>query len=306
MRAVPKALWLALAGAALQVPSLFTDFYVFEGVRKSAWFGVPQTSELVLLAALVTAGLAGLIVAGRSPLTGKVAGWVIGILGSLAVLQLAYRMIAPPFGAKVTGHAGIFGTSCLYYCLPSQALPADLLPGIWTALAGSALVALGGTLQALWPGDSDTSMQPWRSSEQHGMSPWLGLAALGAIGQFVFGYTFFTFYTSVRDTGPMTWSGWLPSPHTAWLVFLVTIAVLSLATSAARERAPFSPRWLGIALVTLGAISVGRIAYRIYQPPFRSDVEIGPAAYLALISALVILVAGFMQASMFKTRLRPT
>ena len=36
-------LWLALGGAILQFVSLGTDFYVYEGNRQTAWFGVPHT-----------------------------------------------------------------------------------------------------------------------------------------------------------------------------------------------------------------------------------------------------------------------
>ena len=302
MRAVPTVLWIALAGAALQFASLFTDFYVFEGARKTAWFGIAHTSELILLSALITIALVTLTAAGRSPVSGRKTGTFIGIAGSVAALQLAYRMLAPPFGSKPTEQYGIFGNSCLYYCLPSQALPADLLSGIWMALIGCVLVATGGWIQALWSGDKRPPIRTWRSPEQPGMNPWLGLAALGAIGQFVFGYTVFTFYTSQRDTGPVTWSGWLPSPHTSAFVLEMTVLVVALVWSAARARAPLAPKYLGVAIAILGALSAARIGFRIFYSPFRDAVEIGPAAYLSLLSALLIIVAGCVQAGVLSGR----
>ncbi len=297
MRNVSVALWLALVGAALQVTSLFTDFYVFEGVRKAAWWSIPQTSELILLSALLTVGLVAVTAAGRSPVPGRMAGRIIGIAGLIAALQLVYRMNAAPFGADVPEHVGIFGTSCLYYCLPSQAKAADVLSGMWIALVGCILAAVGGIAHALWFKDRHAVAQPWLALEQPGMTPWLGLAGLGAVGQFVFGYTFFTFYRTVRANGvPTSWSGWLPAPHTAWLVLMITIAVIGLVWLAARERAPLSPKILGMAIAMLGVLSAGRMAYRMYQPPFRMDAEIGPAAYLALISGLLIVAAGCVHA----------
>ena len=305
MRNLSAALWLALGGALLQVTSLFTDFYVYEGVRKAAWWSVPQASELILLSALVTAGLVGLTAAGRSPVSGRLTGWIIGIAGSLATLQLVYRMNAPPFGADVPEHVGIFGTSCLYYCLPSQAKAADVLDGMWMALAGCVIVAAAGGIHALLFKDQHAPARPWLAAEQPGMTPWLGMAGLAAVGQFVFGYTFFTFYRTVRANGvPTSWSGWLPSPHTAWLVLMITVVVVGLVWQAARERAPLAPKMLGIAIAILGVLSAGRIAYRIYQPPFHSAVEIGPAAYLAVISALLIVAAGCVQAGVLSDRRR--
>ena len=215
MRAVPIALWITLGGTAVQVGSLFTHFYVHDGARRTAWFGIPMTSELILASALITVALVGLTAAGRSPVSGRSAGAYIGIMATLAVLQVSYRMVAPPFGGQVSGYAGIIGTSCLYYCLPSRALPADLLPGIWAALAGCVLVATGGWLHALWPGHRHAPEYKWGAALQFGITPWLGLAALGAIGQFVFGYTFFTFYTTQLAGAVMRWSGWLPTPHVA-------------------------------------------------------------------------------------------
>ena len=47
MPALTVPLWLALAGALLQFVSLGTDFYLWEGTRQTAWFGVPHTSELL-------------------------------------------------------------------------------------------------------------------------------------------------------------------------------------------------------------------------------------------------------------------
>ncbi|PPC85477.1 MAG: hypothetical protein CTY39_07025, partial [Hyphomicrobium sp.] len=233
MRAVSAALWLALAGALLQVASVFTDFYVYKDTRKSAWFGVAQTSEMILWSALLTLALVGLTAAGRSPVSGKSIGRILGVMGSLTALQVFYRMNAPPFDAEVPQHVSIVGTTCLYYCWPSQAVAAEVLSGMWMALAGCIMVAAGGVFYLYSGAAQDAPARPWIAAEQSGATPWLGMAGLGAVGQFVFGYTFFTFYRTVRANGvPTSWSGWLPAPHTAWLVFMVTVIVVSLVWQA--------------------------------------------------------------------------
>jgi len=299
MQGAAAPLWLALAGAALQLVSLGTDFYVWDGVRQTAWFGVPHTSELILLSALVTVSLTVLTAADRSPIAGRTAGLAIGIIGLLATLQLSYRMVAPPFGGRVPDHAAIIGDSCLYYCLPSQAQPADILIGMWMALLGCLTVTVSGFAYAHAQADQRFLATPWRAEVQPEMNPWLALAALGAIGQFVFGYTFFTFYKTLREGGATTWSGWLPAPHTASLVLAVTVAVVGLVWSAMRGRSPLGPLNLGATIAVLGFMSVMRIAYRVLQPPFGNQlVEIGPAAYLALASAVLIVVAGCVQAKL--------
>jgi hypothetical protein len=306
MPGITPSLWFAIAGAVLQFVSLGTDFYVWDGRRQSAWFGVPHTSQLILLSALTTGTLFALIAADRSPMPGRKAGLIIGITGLLASLQLAYRMVAPPFGGRVPAHAAIIGDSCLYYCLPSQAASADLLIGIWIALLGGLMVTLGGFGHALSGADQHVLPRPWRAQVQPEMNPWLGLAALGAVGQFVFGYTLFTFYRTVREDGATTWSGWLPTPHTGSLVLAVTVVVVGLVWSAARERSPFLPSTLGAVITVFGFVSAARIAYRIIDPPFASPqiqlVEIGPAAYLALGFAALIVIAGLMQVAIYRNK----
>ena len=142
-------------------------------------------------------------------------------------------------------------------------------------------------------------MGAWRAQVQTEMNPWLALAALGALGQFVFGYTFFTVYTTLRQGGTTTWSGWLPTPHTASLVLAVTVAVVGLVWSAMRGRSPLGPSNLGATIAVLGFLSAMRIAYRVLQPPFgNQEVEIGPAAYLAIASAALIVIAGCTQAGL--------
>ena len=303
MRGVSAALWLALAGAFIQLVALGTDFYVWEGSRQSAWFGVPHTSELILLSALLTGGLTALTIADRSPVSGTKVGLIIGIVGLLSTFQLAYRMVAPPFAGSVPQHAAIIGNSCLYYCLPSQAAAVDLLMGIWIALVGCVMVSAGGLIYGLVRADQHARVRPWRAQVQPEMNPWLGLAALGAVGQFVFGYTFFTFYRTLREGGTTTWSGWLPSPHTSSLVLAVSVVVVGLVWATARGRSPLGPAILGAVITILGIVSTVRITYRILQSPFGSQaVEIGPAAYLAAISAALIVIAGCVQMSVLSSR----
>lgn len=300
MQGTTAWLWLALAGAVLQFVSLGTDFYVYEGNRQTAWFGVPHTSELILASAVVTAVLFILTAAGRTPIRGRSVGVVIGAFAQVASLQVGYRMLAPPFGGRTPEHAAIIGDSCFYYCLPSEAMPADLLVGIWLALTGCVAAAAGGWLHAFSRTAGTTPATDWTASPQPEMSPWLGLAAHGAIGHFVFGYTFFTFFTTVRATGQTTWSGWLPMPHTGALVLEVAVVVTALAWLTTRGRSPLRAAPLGALIAVLGLVAAARTGYRIVQPPFGNPsttaVEIGLAAYLALLSGLLVVVAGVVQA----------
>ncbi len=308
MRRLTPWLWLALAGVVLQLLALGSDFYKYKGMNQDAWLGVPHTSDLILLSGVVAAVLVGLLAAGRSPVGGRSAGLLIGGFGVLAALQLGYRMIASPFGFFPNGGstAGIAGSSssCYYYCAPSRANAATLLPGIWIGLAGCLAVAIGGVAYAASRTAVGTPARPWRAEIQRGMSPWLGLAALGAVGQFVFGYTFFTFYTTSVKTGAINWSGWLPTPHTGSLVLAVTVAVLLLVRAAARGRSPLGPAALGSVLALLGFLAGTRILQRIFAPPFGPSASIGLGAYLAVASAALLAVAGVAQALAHREHIR--
>ena len=292
-------LWVAAAGAVSQVVALFgPDFYFAEGERKDAWFGIPHASDLILLSAVVAVGCLVLTATGRNPLRGRRMGLAVGIIGLLATLQLVYRMVVPPFGGAVPANSDIIGAGCLYYCAPSQAAPADLLFGIWLALLGCLAVTAGGFVYAYSRAARQTPARPWVAQAQGGMSPWLGLAALGAVGQFVFGYTFFTFFTTPGDNGgEINWSGWLPTPHTSSLVLLISLLVVGLVWTASRNRAPLGPAALGMAVAALGLVSTSRIFYRIVSSPFgNSGSEIGIAAYLSLLAAVLVVVAGIVHA----------
>ncbi|MEJ7817020.1 MAG: hypothetical protein WKF53_17755, partial [Rubrobacter sp.] len=99
------------------------------------------------------------------------------------------------------------------------------------------------------------------------------------------------------DDGEVTWSGWLPTPHTSSLILAITLAVIGLVWAVARGRAPLNPMALGGLVAVLGLISGSRVFYRIVEPPFSSGpVEIGLAAYLSLLSAVVIVVSGIVYA----------
>lgn len=301
MQRITLWLWLALAGAILQLIALGSDFYIAEGEKKDAWFGIPHTSDLILLSALVAVG--GFIVTalGRNPLRGKTLGLIVGVVGLLTILQLGYRMIVPPFGGSVPSDSGIIGSGCLYYCPPSEAAPADLLAGIWIAFIGCLAVAGGGLAHAFSATARETPPRPWTAQAQSGMTPWLGLGALGAAAQFVFGYTFFTFY--ITDGGETTWSGWLPTPHTSSLVLAVSLLVVGLVWAAARGKSPVTPMALGGLITVLGFVSAYRIFYRIIEPPFGSGpVGIGMAAYLSLLAALLIIAAGVVHAVMHRRK----
>ena len=100
-------LWVGLAGAALQLVALGSDFYTVKGEAKDAWLGIPHASDLILLSAVVAIALITLTAAGRNPVRGRNVGLAIGIFGLLASLQLGYRMIAPPFNGSIDGSTTI-------------------------------------------------------------------------------------------------------------------------------------------------------------------------------------------------------
>ncbi len=296
-------LWVALAGAALQLVALGSDFYNAmgeDGVEtKDAWLGIPHASDLILLSAVVAIVLVALTAAGRNPLRGRNVGLAIGIVGLLAALQLGYRMIAPPFGASISGDQTIelFG-SCQWYCAPGDAADAELLTGIFIGLAGCVLVALSGFLHAFSHRARETPARPAVAAGQPGMTPWLGLAGIGAVAQFIFGYTFFTIYTTAATGGgKVNWSGWIPTPHSSSLVLAISVIVLLLIRAASRERSPLAPSALGGVIAVLGFVAGARIFYRLVEPPFGSDgTSIGIAGYLSVAGALLVVVAGIVQA----------
>lgn len=304
MRNITVWLWLVLAGAALQLSSLTTDYFVYEGEAQSAWMGLPTTAELVLLCGLVALVMVGLIVAARSPLSGPATGRIVAAAGLVATLQLSYRVVAPPFGSIVPDHVSSFTSTCMFWCLPSQALPADPQPGIWMAIAGSTAVTIGGLLHSLTTVAKTTPARPWTASAQAGLTPWLSLAALGGIGQTLFGFTIFTFFRTIGKSGAHTWSGWLPMPHTASWVFAISAAIVLLVWAASRRRAPLNPSDLGALIAFLAFTSTARIGFRIIDSPFgpTSNVEIGPAAYLSFLSGLLAVVAGAIQAMKYRVK----
>lgn len=307
MRNITMGLWIVLAGVALQLGSLTTDYFSYQGKAQSAWMGLPTTAELILFCAVVAAVAVGLAATRRSPLAGSGTGLLAAAAGVIAALQLSYRMIAPPFGGEVPDHVTILGNSCLFWCLPSQAEPARILPGAWVALAGCLSVALGGLLHSRSRVAKQTDAVSWVAPVQTGLTPWLSLAALGAVGQLVFGFTFFSFFRTIGRSGTeTTWSGWLPMPHTASWIFATTIVILLLVRAASRGRAPLEPFALGGLIAGLAAIASVRIWFRILSSPFgpTSQVEIMPGAYLSLMAALLCLAAAIVHAVRFRN-LRP-
>lgn len=303
MNRITLWLWLALAGSVLQFIALGSNFYIVKGEVRDAWFGIPHASDLVLLSAVVAVGAFTLLALERNPLGGRGMGLVAGIVGLLATLQLGYRMIIPPFG-------------CLKYsCGPSDAAQVTLLPGIWIGLVGCVMVMVGGLVYAFSSTAQQTSATSWSADEQGGASPWLGVAALAAVAQFVFGYTFFTFYTVtgfVGNKGPTDWGGWIATPHTSSLILVITLVIVGLVWAAAREKSPLNPAALGGLIAVLGFAATSRILYRIIQPPFNTaggssnaavgSVTIHFSAYLAVIAAVVVLVAGIVQATSYSRK----
>lgn len=297
MRRTTVFLWIALGGALLQLISLGSNFYVVGGETKDAWFGIPHTSDLLLASGVITIVALGLTAWRRMPMGGRLTGVLVGIVGLLAAIQVGYRMITPPFGG------------CLQYgCAFEQATPEiELLVGIWIALGGSVAVAVGGFAHALSRTAAETAGARWAVERQPGMNPWLGLAAIGAVAQFVFPFTFFDVYR-VQDFlgqgGATQWGGWLSIPHTSSLVLATTIVILALVVAAGRGRSPLAPTALGAVIATLGFLAGARILYRLVAPPFETAggtaTEVGTVAvqwagYLGVVASAVVVVAGLAQ-----------
>ncbi len=298
-------MWVAVAGAVLQLIGLGSDFYaVGDGSaveRKGAWLGIPHTSDLILISAVVAIALFALTAAGRSPVRGRATGLWIGVLGLLATLQLGYRMVAPPFIANAQGDqtlANLFSGDCQFYCSPAAAAAAktQLLTGIWFGLAGCVLVTVAGFVHAAARRSADSPARPRVADVQAGRSPWLALAGAGALGAFVVGYTVFPFYTTPGRGGPVTWSGWLPTPHTSSLVGVLAVVVVWLVVAAVRNRSPLGPAALGGTVALLGFVMASRILLRILAPPFGGGAAIEPPAYVALAGGVLVIVAGLVLA----------
>jgi hypothetical protein len=302
MQRISAFLWIAAAGAVLQLVSLGSNFYETTGNKaqvKSAWFGIPHTSDLILASALVAIAAVGLTAADRQPVRGRTLGLIVGGIGLLATAQLVYRMITPPFGG------------CLQYgCGTSPAQDVNLLVGIWIALGGCIAVTIGGLLHAFASGARHAAARPWIAADQPGMSPWLGLSALGAVAMFVFPFTAFTLYTVsgfFGQQGTTTWGGWLSLPHTSSVVLAITLIVVGLAIAAARRRSPLPPAALGATVAILSFAAAARIFYRILEDPFGTaggaesvqvgSVQVELAGYLGLAAAIVAVIGGVVHAA---------
>jgi len=296
-------LWAGVAGAVLQLVALGSDFYLVPGIageaasRKGAWLGIPHTSDLILASAVIAIVLFALTAANRSPARGRSTGLWIGIFGLLSFVQLGYRMIAPPFAINIAGDqtvANVFSGDCQFYCSPASAAASstELLIGIWFGFAGCILVAVGGFGHAASKRSGSSPARAWAVAAQPGPGPWLALAGVGAAASFVVAYTVFPFYITPGAGGPVSWSGWLPTPHTSSLVLALAIAAVWLVALAARGRSPLGPTALGGTLALIGFVIASRIFLRILAPPFGGPAEIQVPAYIALAAAVLVIVAG--------------
>ena len=302
MQRLSAWMWLALGGAVLGFVSLGSNFYMFQNEARSAWFGVPHTTELILVSALVVVVLTSLAAMDRAPVGGRGVGVIIGLVALVASLQLGYRMLVPPFGG------------CLHYgCGFDNPRPVGLEPGIWIALAGTVTMMLGGFLHAASAAAKRTQPRFWIAGQQAGMTPWLGIAAVASVAAFFFGFSgLFTFYTVAgfpSEQATNNWAGWISLPHTSVLVVASMLVVSGLVWAAARRRSPLSPGALGGVIAIVGFMAFTRILYRVLDSPWvtagagggdqthtATAVTVGWAAYASLAGAAVVTLAGIAQA----------
>ena len=304
MRHISIWLWAALGGAVLQFIALGSNFYVVHGndgdTTRDAWLGIPHTSDLILTSAVITVLAFAVAARGRSPLRGRSLGLLVALGGLLATAMLVYRMLVPPFGG------------CLTLSCTEPRADVTLLAGIWIGLAGCVLVLLGGLGHAFSAAAKRTLAMPPIAAQQAGMTPWLGLAALGLVVAFVAPFTAFKVYRVeefLGQQGATEWGGWLSIPHTSSLVLAITLIAVLLVIAAARRRSPLSPAALGATLAVGAFVVAARELYRIVQPPFSTAggtgnrhvgiVEILPPFWVGFAGAVVALLAGVVQAALY-------
>ncbi len=304
MQRISMWLWIAVGGAVLQLSSLGSNFYVINGkdgnTTRDAWLGIPHASDLILASAVVTIIALVLSARSRSPVSGRTLGLAVTIVGGLAAAQLVYRMFVPPFG-------------CLTYSACGTTAKADvtLLTGIWMGLGGCALALLGGLGHTFSAAARRTLAAPVIAERQAGMTPWLGLAGLGAVVAFVAPFTLFKVYRVDGFLGAKssaTWGGWLSLPHTSSLVLIAAIVTVGLVVAVARQRSVLSPSAIGATIGVLGFIVASRELFRILEPPFSSaggsDTPVGtvtilPAFWIGFAAAVIVCVAAIVQAFLY-------
>ncbi len=305
MQRISIWLWAALGGSILQFVALGSNFYVIRGKKGNtthdAWLGIPHTSDLILASAVITVLALVLCARGRSPLRGRTLGLLVALAGGLATAQLVYRMAVPPFG-------------CLTYtaCGTTPKSDVTLLAGIWIALVGCGLAALGGLGHAFSRAARRTEAAGPVAARQAGMTPWLGVSALGLAVAFVAPFTGFKAYRVAGFFGgkeSSTWGGWLSLPHTSSLVLACTLIAGLLVLAAARRRAPLDPAALGSAVGILAFIVAARELYRIFQPPFNTAggatnvpvgmVDILPAFWVGFAGAAAALLTAIVQVFLY-------
>ncbi len=308
MKRISIGLWLALAGAILEFVALGSNFYVIHSgsgaVTRDAWLGIPHASDLLLVSALITVLAVVVAARGRSPLAGRNVGWIVALFGALATAQLVYRMVVPPFG-------------CLTYScgVTAPMIHVTLLAGIWIGVVGAGLTLIGGLLQAVSPAARRLQARPTLAGTQAGITPWLGLSAVGMIVAFVAPFTGFEAYKVGAFFGakqPSYWGGWLSLPHTSSLILACTIIVVLLVVAAARRRAPLPPPAMGALVGVLAFIVASRELFRVFQSPFStaggaSNVHTGvvtvlPAFWVGFAGAAVAVLAAIVQAVRYYER----
>jgi hypothetical protein len=128
MRRLRDGEWLAGAGGAALLASLFLDWYG----HRTAWQALAVVDVLLALLALVPLALVVAQATRRSPAVPVALSVLTALAGALAVVLIAFRLIDLP-GAAVQVHGGAWfalGAALLVAVGGWRSLRAERIPGV--------------------------------------------------------------------------------------------------------------------------------------------------------------------------------
>lgn len=116
---------------------------------------------------------------------------------------------------------------------------------------------------------------------------WLAGATAVLLAIFLVGGTW---YGGAGRTGGSV-TGWQALTDLRWLLVITIVAAVGLVLAQATRRAPAVPVTMSLVVMLLGIVSVVALIYRVLiSPPPHQEA----AAYLGLLSAIGIAVAGYL------------